>query len=42
LGKVRRCSGAKARNMLGWTPRGNEEIITSTAQSLIKLGLVKS
>jgi dihydroflavonol-4-reductase len=42
LGKVRRCSGAKARNMLGWTPRGNEEIITSTAESLIKLGLVKS
>jgi dihydroflavonol-4-reductase len=42
LGKVRRCSGAKARNVLGWTPRGNEEIITSTAASLIKLGLVKS
>jgi dihydroflavonol-4-reductase len=42
LGKVRRCSGAKARNVLGWTPRGNEEIITSTAESLIKLGLVKS
>jgi nucleoside-diphosphate-sugar epimerase len=42
LGKVRRCSGAKARNALGWTPRGNEEIITSTAESLIKLGLVKS
>ena len=42
LGKVRRSSGAKARNVLGWTPRGNEEIITSTAESLIKLGLVKS
>ena len=42
LGKVRRCSGAKARNVLGWTPRGNQEIITSTAESLIKLGLVKS
>ena len=42
LGKVRRATSAKARQMLGWTPRGNEEIITSTAESLIKLGLVKS
>ena len=41
LGKVRHTSGAKARNTLGWTPRGNEEIIVSTAESLIRLGLVK-
>jgi len=41
LGKVRHSSGAKARNTLGWTPRGNEEIIVSTAESLIRLGLVK-
>jgi hypothetical protein len=27
--------------MLGWTPRGNEEIILATVDSLSKLGLVK-
>ena len=42
LGKDRHSSSAKARNLLGWTPRGNEEIITSTAESLIDLGLVKT
>jgi dihydroflavonol-4-reductase len=42
LGKVRRSSGAKARNLLRWTPRGDEEIILSTAESLIRLGLVKA
>lgn len=41
LGKIRRSSGAKARNTLGWMPRGNEEIIVATAESLIRLGLVK-
>jgi nucleoside-diphosphate-sugar epimerase len=41
LGKVRRASGAKARRLLGWTPRANEEIIVATAESLIRLGLVK-
>jgi dihydroflavonol-4-reductase len=41
LGKVRRSSGAKARNTLGWTPRSNEEVIVATAESLIRLGLVK-
>jgi dihydroflavonol-4-reductase len=42
LGKVRCCSAAKATRLLGWTPRGNEEIILSTAESLIQLGLVKT
>jgi len=42
LGKVRHSSSAKARNLLGWKPRGNEEIIVSTAESLIRLGLVKA
>ena len=27
--------------VLGWTPRGNDEMISSTAESLIRLGLVK-
>ena len=42
LGKVRRTTSAKARNLLGWTPRGGQEIIVSTAESLIRLGLVKA
>jgi len=42
LGKVRHSTGAKARNLLGWAPRGDEEIILSTAESLIRLGLVKA
>jgi len=41
LGKVRNASGEKARRLLGWTPRGNDEIIADTADSLIRLGLVK-
>jgi dihydroflavonol-4-reductase len=42
LGKVRRASAEKARRLLGWTPRGYDEIVMDTASSLIKLGLVKS
>ena len=42
LGKIRRSTGAKARNLLGWSPRGNEEMIVATAESLIRLGLVKA
>ncbi|MGA7805424.1 MAG: aldehyde reductase, partial [Bradyrhizobium sp.] len=38
---VRRASGVKARRLLGWSPRDNEEIIVATAESLIRLGLVK-
>jgi dihydroflavonol-4-reductase len=41
LGKVRHASGAKARRLLGWTPRDNEEIIVATAESLLRLGLVR-
>ena len=42
LGQIRRLSGAKARTVLGWTPRDNEEIVLSTAESLVRLGLVKA
>ena len=28
--------------MLGWQPRSNEEAIIASAESLIRLGLVKS
>ena len=41
LGRVRHSTSAKARSVLGWQPRSNEETILSTAESLIRLGLVK-
>jgi dihydroflavonol-4-reductase len=41
LGQIRRSSSEKARRVLGWTPRGNEEIIVATAESLLRLALVK-
>ncbi len=42
LGKVRRSSSAKAREKLDWTPRRDDEAILATAESLIRLGLVKA
>ncbi|QPF82837.1 aldehyde reductase [Bradyrhizobium genosp. L] len=42
LGKVRRSTSAKAQNLLGWRPRSNEEMLVATAESLIRLGLVKA
>lgn len=41
LGKVRHSTSAKARSLLGWQARSNEEAILATAESLIRLGLVK-
>ncbi len=40
LGKVKSGSNRKAKELLGWNPRSNEESIISAAQSLVKLGLV--
>lgn len=40
LGKKRESSNEKARRALEWNPRPNEEVIASTAESLIRLGLV--
>ncbi len=42
LGKVRHATSAKAQTLLGWQPRSNEEMIVATAESLIRLGLVKT
>jgi dihydroflavonol-4-reductase len=42
LGRVRHSTSAKARSVLGWLPRSNNEAILSTAESLIRLGLVKA
>ena len=41
LGRIRRATSAKAQKVLGWTPRGNDEMIVVTAESLIRLGLLK-
>jgi len=41
LGKVKRPVGDKARRVLGWQPRSNEESIVGTAESLAQLGLLK-
>jgi nucleoside-diphosphate-sugar epimerase len=40
LGIVRRASNAKARRLLGWSPRSNEEAVVATAESLLRLGLL--
>ena len=41
LGKIKHASGEKAKTMLGWSPRSREDAIVSTAESLVKLHLLK-
>jgi nucleoside-diphosphate-sugar epimerase len=41
LGKVKNATSEKARRMLGWAPRSAEEAVVSTAESLMRLGLLK-
>jgi nucleoside-diphosphate-sugar epimerase len=41
LGKRKNATNAKAKRLLGWNPRSNEESIVSTAESLVRLGLLK-
>jgi nucleoside-diphosphate-sugar epimerase len=41
LGKTRNATSEKARRLLGWAPRSNEEAIVATAESLVRLGLLK-
>ena len=41
LGEIKRVSNEKARRILGWAPRSNEEAILGTAESLVRLGLLK-
>jgi nucleoside-diphosphate-sugar epimerase len=40
LGKVKVASNEKAKTVLGWKPRSNEEAILATAESLVALHLV--
>jgi len=42
LGKRRNATHEKATRLLGWSPRSNEDAIVATAESLIRLGLLKS
>jgi dihydroflavonol-4-reductase len=42
LNVVRRASNAKARSDLGWAPRSNEDAVTATGESLVRLGLLTS
>ena len=41
LGKRKNGSNEKARRVLGWAPRSNEDAIVATAESLLRLGLLK-
>jgi len=41
LGKWKNATNEKARRLLGWAPRSNEESLVATAESLVRLGLLK-
>jgi nucleoside-diphosphate-sugar epimerase len=41
LGKLKNATNEKARRMLGWAPRSNEDALVATAESLVRLGLLK-
>jgi nucleoside-diphosphate-sugar epimerase len=41
IDKQKTATNEKARHLLGWSPRSNEECIVATAESLMRLGLLK-
>ena len=41
LDAVKNTTNAKARHVLGWAPRSNEDAIIATAESLVRLGLLR-
>lgn len=41
LGKQKNATNEKAKRLLGWTPRSREDAIVSTAESMVRLGLLK-
>lgn len=41
LGKYKDATNAKARRLLGWSPRSSEDALVATAESLLRLGLLK-
>jgi nucleoside-diphosphate-sugar epimerase len=42
LGKRKNATSDKAKRLLSWAPRSNEEAVVATAESLVRLGLVKA
>ncbi len=42
LGKRQNATSEKAQRVLGWRPRSREDAIVATAESLVRLGLLKS
>jgi len=41
LGTIRNATSEKAKRMIGWSPRSNEEAVVATAESLMRFGLLK-
>jgi dihydroflavonol-4-reductase len=42
LGRNKNASNLKAKTMLGWSPRSNEEAIIAMAESLVQFGIIKN
>jgi nucleoside-diphosphate-sugar epimerase len=42
LGKIKNATNRKARTVLGWEPRSREDALVATAESLVRLGLLKA
>jgi nucleoside-diphosphate-sugar epimerase len=42
LGRVRNASSEKAKRVLSWLPRSNEDAVIATAESLMRFGLLKN
>ena len=42
LGKMKNATNEKSRRVLGWAPRSNEDSIIATAESLVRLGLLRN
>jgi nucleoside-diphosphate-sugar epimerase len=41
LGRFKNATNQKARRVLGWAPRSGEDAIVATAESLVRLGLIR-
>jgi dihydroflavonol-4-reductase len=41
LGRIKKASNAKAKKLLGWAPRSNEDAIVASVESMLKFGLIK-
>lgn len=41
LGKYKNGTSEKAQRVLGWKPRSREDAVVATAESLVRLGLLK-